>query len=320
MNNEVIRCKDVSYAYSYFEKKEGVRGALADFFFRKVEKRTAIDSVSLSIKKGELVGLLGPNGAGKTTLIKMLIGIICPDEGEIKCSDSIPYKREYRFLKKIGVVLGQKSQLNWDLPPIDTLYLLREIYEIPRADFDERLNELAIRLNVLDKLRVPVRKLSLGERVKCELICSLIHNPDVLFLDEPTLGMDIVSQKFVYDFLNHINKNKKTTIIFTSHYIQDIENLANRVILIKSGKIISDTSLEQLKENYKVDRTYVIETDGTRPDLDASGVVMEKLSENKYKVFVESEEAVLKNISLANVISIGEEKMELEEILQSIFC
>ena len=250
----------------------------------------------------------------------MLIGIICPDGGEIKCSDSIPYKREYRFLKKIGVVLGQKSQLNWDLPPIDTLYLLREIYEIPRADFDERLNELAIRLNVLDKLRVPVRKLSLGERVKCELICSLIHNPDVLFLDEPTLGMDIVSQKFVYDFLNHINKNKKTTIIFTSHYIQDIENLANRVILIKSGKIISDTSLEQLKENYKVDRTYVIETDGTRPDLDASGLVMEKLSENKYKVFVESEEAVLKNISLANVISIGEEKMELEEILQSIFC
>ncbi len=315
----MIRCEEVLYEYSYFEKKEGLGGSIKDFFFREVKKKKAVDKVSLSIKRGELVGLLGPNGAGKTTLIKILIGILQPEEGEVRCNGYIPYDRKYEFLKKIGVVLGQKSQLSWDLPAMDTLYLLREIYEIPRKEFDERLDDLAEKLNVKDKLRIPVRKLSLGERVKCELICSLIHNPDILFLDEPTLGMDIVSQRFVYDFLNDINQTRKTTIIFTSHYIQDIENLAKRVVLVKGGKIVSDGTLNQLKENYKTERSYVIETDGTKPELEAVGVGMTKLSDNKYKVFVDAESAVLKSISLSNVVSIDEDKMELDEILESIF-
>jgi ABC-2 type transport system ATP-binding protein len=319
MKEEVIICKEVLYEYNYFEKAEGLAGSIKDFFFREVKKKRAVDNVTLCINKGELVGLLGPNGAGKTTLIKMLIGILKPEAGEVYCNGSVPYDREYGFLKKIGVVLGQKSQLSWDLPAMDTLYLLREIYEIPRKVFDERVNDLAEKLNVSDKLRIPVRKLSLGERVKCELICSLIHNPDILFLDEPTLGMDIVSQRFVYDFLNTLNQTKKTTIIFTSHYIQDIENLAQRVILIKEGKIVSDGTLNQLKENYKSERSYVIETDGTKPELDAIGVGMTRISDNKYKVYVDAESAMLKSISLSNVISIGEDKMELDEILESIF-
>ena len=320
MSKCIIECKNVCFSYTYFEKQGGMCGTIKDFFGRQKKKITAINNVDFMVNRGEIVCILGANGAGKTTLMKLLIGILSNEKGDIHCNGYKPYSKDKEYLKSIGVVLGQKSQLIWDLPPIDTLKMLKEIYEIPKKDFEKRLNELVNSLKVSEKLRVPVRKLSLGERVKFELICALIHKPEILFLDEPTLGLDIVSQKFMYEFLQKINRVEKTTILFSSHYIQDIENLAKRVIVIKKGSIISDTSLSELKSQYTDKTSYIVETDGTELSMSMDGASLIKDENNKYRIFVTDKEPIVNFMNLKNVISIHKEEMELEDILVSIFC
>ncbi|AEG40808.1 ABC transporter ATP-binding protein [Lactobacillus kefiranofaciens] len=234
----MIEMKNVSFDYVTFEKNPGLKGALKDFFRRKSHKKRAINTLNLTIKDGEVIGLIGPNGAGKTTFAKLLTGIIEATEGNIKIDNINPALHCKSFYQNIGVMFGQKTQLSWNLPPIDTFNMLSAIYELTDKNYKNRLNYLVEVLNLKDIIKIPVRKLSLGQRVKCELLCALIHSPKYLFLDEPTLGLDIETQKNIYDFLLEENRINKTTIIFTSHNLRDIEAISKRLLILVQGHII----------------------------------------------------------------------------------
>lgn len=210
----------------------------------------AVNDISFDIYKEEFVGFIGQNGAGKTTTLKCLTGLLVQDSGEVEVLGYIPQKRDYDFLERISLVMGNKSQLWWELPAIDTFLLNKEIYQIEDKEFEENLNEMVKILGVEELIQVPVRKLSLGERMKCELIASLLHSPELLFLDEPTLGLDVVSQQRLRDFLEEYHKRKKATVILTSHNMEDIKNLCKRVIMIDKGKILYDGRLSELTEKF----------------------------------------------------------------------
>jgi ABC-2 type transport system ATP-binding protein len=242
----MIKLDNVSFDYVTFEKNPGLMGSLYDFFKRKNQKKRAIDTLNLSIPDGELVGLIGPNGAGKTTLAKLLTGIIEPTEGNIKIDNVDPTLHWRSFYRNIGVMFGQKTQFSWNLPPMDTFNMLSAIYQLNNEDYEKRLNYLVAVLNLKGIIKTPVRKLSLGQRVKCELLCTLIHSPKYLFLDEPTLGLDIGTQKNIYDFLLEENRVNHTTIIFTSHNLRDIEAISKRLLILAQGHIIFDGSLNSL--------------------------------------------------------------------------
>lgn len=243
---EIIKLENINHEYITFRKKEGLKGSLQDFFKRNYEKKKALESINITIQKGEFIGLLGPNGAGKTTLMKIISGLIKPSSGDIHVLNQKPFKKSSAYLKQLGMVLGQKSQLAWDLPAIDTLLVLKEIYGISQEKYKQRLDDLLSLLNITDHLHTPVRKLSLGERMKFELTASLLHSPSLLLLDEPTIGLDVSSQRAIRGFLKLINEQEGTTILLTSHYARDIEELANRLIILKEGTISYDGSLPAL--------------------------------------------------------------------------
>lgn len=245
-----IEVKNISKTFKVPEKSTGKLSVIKDFFNRKYKYIKAIDNISFSIKKGEIVGYIGPNGAGKSTTIKMMSGILVPDEGSIVIDKLIPYKDRKKYVSEIGVVFGQRSQLWWDIPAIDTFNLLKDIYKIPDKLYEKKLNELTELLNLKDIINIPVRQLSLGSRIRCEIAASLIHNPKILFLDEPTIGLDAVSKKIVRDFIKKLNKEEKVTVILTTHDMADIEALAKRIILIGKGRVLYDGTLNNLKKNY----------------------------------------------------------------------
>ncbi len=239
----VIRVENLTKVYRVPIKGEGFFEAIVRLFKRKYKDIVAVDGISFSVEEGEILGFLGPNGAGKTTTLKMLTGLIYPTSGYVEVLGFKPYERKKEFLKSIAMVMGQKQQLIWDLPPMDTFRINAEIYEIPREVFKRRVYELAEMLSITHNLYQPVRKLSLGERMKAELVASLIHFPKILFLDEPTIGLDVSAQISIRQFLKEYNERYKATIILTSHYMEDIEVLCDRVILIYKGKIIFDGDL-----------------------------------------------------------------------------
>jgi ABC-2 type transport system ATP-binding protein len=252
MNKDiVVSCKQLKKSYTTFAKQGGFMGSFASLFHRKKITIEALHPTDLTITQGEIVGLLGPNGAGKTTLIKLLTGIIHPTDGTASVFGFTPWKRHNDYLKQIALVMGQKNQLWWDLPPIDTYLLHKHIYEIPEATYNETLNELMTMLEVKEIINTPTRKLSLGQRMKCELIAALLHNPQIIFLDEPTLGLDVVSQKNIRDFLLKYNKKTGATILLTSHYMEDIKELCKRVVIIHHGKLMIDTSYQELIAKYE---------------------------------------------------------------------
>lgn len=251
----VISVDHLSKYYKVHKKEPGFIGSLKSLIARKYESVKAVDDISFSINEGEIVGFIGPNGAGKTTTLKCLSGLLYPTSGKISVLGFTPFDRKSSFLKQISLVMGQKNQLWWDLPAVDTFLLNKEIYEIPQKKFDNVVDDLATRLAVKDVLYVPVRKLSLGQRMKMELIAALIHSPKVLFLDEPTIGLDVVMQKTIREFLKEYNEVYKATILLTSHYMGDVEALCKRVIVINFGKILYDGLLSDLiKEHapYKI--------------------------------------------------------------------
>ncbi len=217
-----------------------------------VKKRqiVAVNGISFQINEGDLVGFIGKNGAGKTTTMKCLSGLLAPDSGEVEVLGFTPSKRRYQFLQRISMVMGNRSQLWWELPAIDSFLLNKEIYQIENTKYKSVLNEMVRRLDIKQLLDIPVRKLSLGERMKCELICSLLHTPDLVFLDEPTLGLDLISQKNLRDFLEDYHRNYGSTIILTSHNMEDIKDLCNRVIIIDEGNILYDDSLSELASKF----------------------------------------------------------------------
>jgi len=244
----VIKTKSLCYRYKTFHKSDGIKGSFKDFFKRDHVYKDALNDVNFRIEKGSITGLLGPNGAGKTTLIKILTGLIQPESGEVSVLGHQPYRKNQEFLKQIGVVLGQKSQLIWDLPPKDTFETLKVIYDIPNAEYQNRLSHFCQILNLTDHLKTPTRNLSLGERMKCEIIAALLHDPKVLFLDEPTIGLDIHSQKAIRDFLIKITSELGVSILFTSHHLVDIEKLCDQLYILKKGSICYKGSVHQLSD------------------------------------------------------------------------
>lgn len=243
--------------YRRYKKKEGIRGSIASLFKREYEDKTAVDELNLSVTEGEFVGLTGPNGAGKTTLIKMLTGIIAPTEGTIDVLGFHPNDLKNEFKKQYAVVMGQKSQLFFELTLNDTLRLFKEIYEIPEKEFQENKEFFISLFGVEGLTDVQVRTLSLGERMKMELIAALLHNPKILFLDEPTIGLDMTASKQMRKFLKEINAQKGTTIILTSHYMEDIKALCKRTVVINHGRKIYDGATDKLFE--KEENEIVIE-------------------------------------------------------------
>lgn len=246
----IIQVSNLKKYYQIHRKEPGLKGSVKSLFKRVYEDAKAVDGLSFSIEEGELVGFIGPNGAGKTTTLKCLSGLLYPTSGEVSVLGFNPWDRKNAFLKQISLVMGQKNQLWWDLPAIETFILNREIYEIPKIQYDENLDELVKLLEVEDILKVQVRKLSLGQRMKCELIAALLHTPKVLFLDEPTIGLDVVSQKKMRDFIREYNKRRQSTIILTSHYMGDVKELCKRVLIIDKGRLIFDGQLSEITEKF----------------------------------------------------------------------
>ena len=245
-----IEVKHINKTFKVAEKSEGRFSTLKTFFSRKYKYIDAIKDISFSIKKGEIVGLLGPNGAGKSTTIKVLSGILVPDSGNVVINKKVPWKERQSYVKDLGVVFGQRSQLWWDIPAIDSFKLLKDIYKIPEDKYNKNLNELVDLLNLKEIINIPVRNLSLGSRMRCEIAASLLHGPKILFLDEPTIGLDAKSKKEVREFIKKINKQNNVTVILTTHDMSDIEALAKRIILIGKGSVLYDGSLNKLKKQY----------------------------------------------------------------------
>lgn len=263
----VITTRGLRKIYRVFEKEPGFRGAIRGLFSRRCREVAAVDGVDLEIGPGELVGFLGPNGAGKTTTLKMLSGLLHPSGGSARVLGFVPWERETEFRRQISLLLGQKNQLTWDLPARESFELNRAIYGIDKSTAANTIEELATLLEVTGLMDKPVRELSLGERMKMELIAALLHQPKVLFLDEPTLGLDIVSQHRIRDFLRRVVAEKKITTILTSHYLQDIEALCRRVVIIDRGRIIHDGSLAAVGKDFSDHKQIELRFAGRAPKL-----------------------------------------------------
>ncbi len=272
----IIRAEHLSKTFRVSIKQPGLMGTFRHFFSRKYRDIQAVKDVSFSVEPGEIVGFLGPNGAGKTTTLKMLTGLIHPSGGSVEVTGQNPFRRKADFLSRITLVMGQKQQLIWDLPAIDSLKINAAVYDIPRATFESRLAELSEMLKLDEQLTQPVRKLSLGERMKAELLAALIHQPQVLFLDEPTLGLDVNAQATVRQFLKDYNRKFGATILLTSHYMADITALCPRVMLIHEGSLFYDGSLDSLLERFSPTREVAIDfgSPHTRQELETFGEVV----------------------------------------------
>ncbi len=305
----IITLDHLSKYYQIHKKEPGLVGAIKSLFFRKYEIVKAVDDISFSINEGEVIGFIGPNGAGKTTTLKCLSGLLYPTKGKISVLGSSPFDRDPKFLKQISLVMGQKNQLWWDLPAMDTFLLNKEIYGVQNENFEKVINDLSERLAVKDVLHVPVRKLSLGQRMKMELIASLIHSPKVLFLDEPTIGLDVVMQKTIREFLKEYNEAYKATIILTSHYMGDVEALCKRVIVINFGKILYDGLLNDLVKKHAPHKIIKI-------------ILSKKIDEKELKSFGETKsysypewEVIIDHKNVNNVASKILKQLPVEDII-----
>lgn len=252
----MITMEHICKTYRIAKRNAGFGEACKALFHREYEVIHALNDVSFTIRDGEMVGYIGPNGAGKSSTIKILSGILTPDSGTVLVNGRIPHKDRIRHVRKIGVVFGQRTQLWWDVPVTDSFELLKDIYSIPDQTYKENLDELTELLHLGELLRTPARQLSLGQRMRCELAASLLHSPDILFLDEPTIGLDAVSKLAVRDFIRKRNETHGTTVILTTHDMQDIEALTHRILLIGKGRILLDGNLSDIQNgNASIDET-----------------------------------------------------------------
>lgn len=245
----MIKMQDICKSYHVAKRNAGFREACRSLFHREYETIHALDHVSFTIDDGEMVGYIGPNGAGKSSTIKILSGILTPDSGTCVINGRTPWKERVAHVREIGVVFGQRTQLQWDVPVIDSFELLKDIYSISNGTYKNNLEELTELLNLRELLRTPVRQLSLGQRMRCEIAASLLHSPQILFLDEPTIGLDAVSKLAVRDFILKQNREHKTTVILTTHDMQDIEALTKRVIMIGKGRVLMDGTISDIRKH-----------------------------------------------------------------------
>ncbi|AIQ13091.1 ABC transporter ATP-binding protein [Paenibacillus durus] len=279
-----IDVQDLRKTFKVQKNRGGLKGAFVDLFKREYSEVTAVKDISFQIPEGEICGYIGENGAGKSTTIKMLTGILVPTSGRLTVGGYVPYEEREKFVRNIGVVFGQRSQLWWDIGVIESFELLRKVYRVGEADYKKRLDELVERLELQELLNRPVRKLSLGQRMRCELVAALLHNPSIVFLDEPTIGLDIVVKSEIRSFLKDMNREHGTTILLTTHDLQDIEALCSRVIMLDDGRIIYDGGLDELKERWGTGREVAFQF-GTATKLDrleqlTSGMPVKWTAEN----------------------------------------
>lgn len=246
----IIEVKDLKKEYKITLKKEGLTGAFLSLINPKFEIKEAVKGVSFNIEKGEMVGYIGANGAGKSTTIKMLTGILTPTSGKILINGLIPTKDRIKNNMKIGAVFGQRTQLWWDIPVIESYKLIQKIYEIPKEVYEENIEYFSNNLNLKELLNIPVRQLSLGQKMRCEIAAAFLHNPEIVYLDEPTIGLDFMVKEKIRKFIKQLNKERKTTVILTTHDLQDIEEICNRIIIIDNGSIIFDDALDKIKDEF----------------------------------------------------------------------
>lgn len=248
--SSLIEVSNVSKTFKVSKRNAGIPGMVANMFIPKYEFKEAVKGISFSIEQGEMVGFIGPNGAGKSTTIKMLSGILYPDSGEIKVNGYVPYKQRKDYVGSIGVVFGQKSQLQWDLPVIDSFELLKAIYRIPDAVYKKNFDRFVEMLQMSNFLNQPVRQLSLGQRMRADIVAALLHSPKIVFFDEPTIGVDVIGKEKIREFIREINETDKVTMLFTTHDMQDIEKTCNRIIIVDKGAKVYDGSLPGIREKY----------------------------------------------------------------------
>jgi ABC-2 type transport system ATP-binding protein len=322
----VIEVQGLTKTFRTYRKQPGFAGALKGLFHRKYELTYAVKEVAFQVEEGELVGFLGPNGAGKTTTLKMLAGLLYPSAGSATVLGFTPWERQDGYRRQFALLLGQKNQLWWDLPARESLELNAKIYGIPNAGFQRTVDELTAMLSVRDKLNVMVRELSLGERMKMELIASLLHQPKVLFLDEPTIGLDVVSQKVVREFLQDYNARRKTTILLTSHYMADIQALCRRVVIIDHGTIFFDGQLSEVIDRFANFKIITIqcanEQNVAATDLTRFGQVLEQTPQMiKLKITRDRVIPVCKALlDELPVSDIDIQEVPIEDVIRQIFA
>lgn len=319
----MIEVNNIQKAFKVARRDAGFSNAVKALFHKEYDLVRALDGISFTISDGEMVGYIGPNGAGKSSTIKVLSGILTPDSGECRINGRVPWQERRQHVKEIGVVFGQRSQLWWDVPIIDSFELMRDIYEIPEQIYRRNLDELAELLSLETILKTPARQLSLGQRMRCEIAASLLHDPKILFLDEPTIGLDAVSKLSVRSFIRRINQEKKTTVILTTHDMQDIEAIASRILLIGKGKILLDGTLDTLKKRHSDYKRITVEYDGGTL-CSSDGIAISEQLEGRAVFDVNTKvcpipEAISRISSALSVTDLSVESDSVEDIVVSLY-
>jgi len=271
----IIRVNNLKKSYSTYKRGNGFKEVLSSLFHREEIIVEALKGISFDVEEGELIGFLGPNGAGKSTTLKILTGILYPTSGEVNILGYVPWKERKKYVSNIGAVFGQKSQLLWDIPPADAFYMNKSIYDIPDKAFKKKMDDMVEMLNVEQHIYKPTRQLSLGERMKCEFIMAMLHNPKIVFLDEPTIGLDVIAKEKIREFIGEMNR-QGVTFMLTTHDLDDIERLAKRVIIINHGETVFDNSLDRLKEHVGKKKIISLKTKSPVPELKMQGVTVTK--------------------------------------------
>lgn len=319
----ILEAKELTKSFRSFKKQDGVMGSLKSLFHRDYQIKNAVANFDLNIEKNQIIGLLGPNGAGKTTLMKMFTGIIVPSSGELIINGHKPSERSKDFRKKIALVMGQKSQLWWDIPAMDSFQLLKRYYEIDEKTFNEKIENMSTMLNVKSLLNIHVRKLSLGERMKLELMASLLHSPDILFLDEPTIGLDLVAQDKIREFIKKYYEENDVSIIITSHYMADVEKLCERLVLVLDGKKGYDGNIENFTKILGTEKS-VNFTFNQKVKIDSFLNQFNPIFKNDQKELeIQVAEEKLREVSSHiishyPVISFQTEKLPIEKVMKTI--
>ncbi|MBX3046393.1 MAG: ATP-binding cassette domain-containing protein [Anaerolineales bacterium] len=324
MSTNSITVKDLRKTYKVPEREAGLKAAIKSLVARKTKDVHAVDGISFQIEPGEIVGFLGPNGAGKTTTLKMLSGLLYPTSGELSVAGHVPQKREREFLQQITLVMGQRSQLNWDIPAIDSYDLYRAIYGIPQEQFIADRDKMIEVMQLKDLVKKPVRNLSLGERMKAEMVGALLHQPGVLFLDEPTIGLDVTMQRRIRAFIQEYNQRYNATVLLTSHYMADVQALCKRVIVIHHGKLLFDGDLTQLVERFSAQKTLVLtmsDMNGKTPDMAQYGTVVTQ-EPNRVVLRVAKSDAPQVTARLLADLPVTDLTVDdppIEEVIESVF-
>jgi ABC-2 type transport system ATP-binding protein len=317
-----IRLRDLRKTYRVTEREPGLRAALASLVHRRKSEVRAVDGITFDLAPGEIVGFLGPNGAGKTTTLKMLSGLLHPTSGELSVLGYVPWKRDRAFLRRITLVMGQRNQLIWDIPAADSFELNRAIYRIPPADYRRTLDELVALLELEPLLRKPVRNLSLGERMKCEIAAALLHSPAVVFLDEPTIGLDVTMQRRIRTFIAEYRRRHGATVLLTSHYMADVEALCKRVIVIHHGQLLFDGELAALVQKFTADKTIVVQLKDCAADMGAYGEVLSCQDGRTTLRVPKADTARVTGRILAElpVVDLTVEDPPIEEVIERVFA